>query len=462
MILQPYRPLRPLVVGPARGGFTMCIHVLHQIVRMLPDKRDLRQLVLDQTVRAAGPYVTYQIQTAFDEAGMADRLLLNRNFDRLTGGPKWLADGRDRMCVRKYVGAAGLGDFTIVLTFPLAAMDEDNIIHSHIQPEAWVRHPYYRDYVKIATVRNPVGIVNSACFSINPLTSEYLQRFLPERSDDDTLRQSLAEYKLTDLDFFRGLLAFQKAYWSEFSDVSEQYDHIMRWEDLIDRPVPTIQAIADACDVSLSERAASEIWGRMRDRNLTGYHKHNYRKGQGRVGGWKSWLTNEHLELFDEAGLYELAAPWGYEPEHLNETQYSPFQQRISKALKAGRVLDEVEDRDLFGFAFNKSNLMSEKFPFHGYDPLPHVHLERSDFRDRDLEIAVMHAVEAATERLNELFGAVLAGRYTTRNAAMTSIESVRRDFVGEFSGAMDSALDDALDRASEMAAVYQAPARVF
>jgi len=429
---------------------------------MLPDKRDLRQLILDEAIRATGVAVTRMIRETCEEHGVRDRLLLNRNFDRLTGGPKWLGADDDTLWVRKYVGVAGLGDFSLALSYPLAVEDEDNIIHSHVQFSRWARNPRYDGYVKFSTVRNPIGIVNSACFSINPLTSEYIQRFVPGREYDDTLRQELAEYKLTDREFFGALLLFQEQQWKEFIAVADEFDHIMRWEDIIDRPIPTIVEIATACDVDLSNVAAERIWEHMRHRNLTGFHKHNYRVGEGKVGGWKRWLTNEHVEMYAATDLPGIAREYGYTVEYLDEGDYSPFQKRVSDALKRGEVLDTVADRDLFGFAFNKSNIVGDAFSFHSYDPLPHVHLERSDFRDRDLECDIMRRAELLVAKLNALYRAILNGRYATAAAAKSSLASVRNAFGNEFTDETNTRLKQAFDKAEEIIDIYQHRPRVL
>lgn len=447
MSADPNMPLKPVVVGPARGGFTMCIHVLHQLVQLRPDKRDLRQHVLDEMVRATGLAVTQTIRDTCAEHGLSDRLLLNRNFDRLTGGPKWLGADDDTAWVRKYVGVVGKGDFNLALAFPAEVMDEDNIIHSHVQASRWVNSARYADYVKFATVRNPIGIVNSACFSINPLTSEYLQLFKQDREFDDTLRQELAEYKLTNRAFFEGLLKFQEQQWREFKTVAGQFDHVMRWEDIIDRPVPTILAVAEACGIALERDAAEKIWNEMSHRNLTGFHKHNYRVGEGKVGGWKHWLSNEHVDMYAATDLPAIAKPYGYQVEYLREEDYTPFQRRISEALKRDEVIDTVTDRDLFGLAFNKSNIVGDAFDFHAYDPLPHVHLERSDFKDRALETEIMERTEELCARLNALFRAVLAGQYESEADARDNVRALKDTFGRGFSDMVNARMDVAFER---------------
>lgn len=52
----------------------------------------------------------------------------------------------------------------------------------------------------MASVRNPIGIINSASFSLNAMGSEYIQRFMPNE-DEETIRQRHGAYKLIDMDF---------------------------------------------------------------------------------------------------------------------------------------------------------------------------------------------------------------------------------------------------------------------
>jgi hypothetical protein len=448
-------PLKPLVVGPGRGGFTMCIHILHQFIPLFPSKRGFRQIVLDSIMRDMQDYIPHAIKKAFLEHGISDDLIYNGNFQKLLGGPKWLAgDDWEKVCVRKYIGVRGMGDFTLLLTHPREVFDEDNVIHSHLQPRLWSEHPGYVGYKRFGTVRNPIGIINSSCFSLNPLASEYIQRFMPH-VDEVALRENLAIYKLTDRDFFQGLIDFQKSYWDEFAEVASRY-HLMRWEDLIENPVPTIRQLAEVCGLELMDIAAVDIWDRMANKNLTLAHKHNTRPGGGKVGRWKSCLVNEHLEMIRDSGLSTYLEQFGYEPiTLLNESDYSPLQQQVAECLRRGEAFNPTDDDVLFGFAFNKSNVSDGKFEFRRYERREHTQLERSCFSDQALEQAVWDAAEQATSELNRLFSCVLAGDYYESADAFASLGNVETEMDGVFDGEWLPRFRDAMEKAKGRVAGY-------
>lgn len=306
-----------------------------------------------------------------------------------------------------------------------------------------------------------MGIFNSACFSINPITSEYLQRYLPEQAYDDTLRQQLGAYKLTNVDFFAGLVDFARSYWSEFAAVADRYDHVMRWEDIIERPVQTIIELGAACDVTVTQRWAEQIWAEMGHRNLTVHHKHNYRQGAGKVGGWKRWLTNQHLEMIAASGIMEPLSRYGYEIEWLDAAEYTPFQARVAQALERGEVLDEIADRDLFGFAFNKSNLDASKFGFRSHPWRTHTRLERSAFGDEAMELHVWDAVERAMERMNAVFAAIAEIDFHRRPTAVRGLEMLLRTLPPTLPPPYDERLRQALQRGSQRVETYFEPTRL-
>jgi hypothetical protein len=347
-----------------------------------------------------------------------------------------------------------MGDFTLLVTHPREVFDEDNIIHSHLQPRLWSEHPAYVGYKRFGTVRNPIGIINSSCFSLNPLASEYIQRFLPN-VDEVTLRENLAIYKLTDRDFFQGLIDFQKTYWNEFAEVASRY-HLMRWEDLMNKPVPTIQQLAEACGLDLTRTAAANIWERMANKNLTLDHKHNTRPGGGQVGRWKSCLVNEHLEMIHDSGLSTYLEQFGYEPiTPLNEYDYTPLQQQVAEYLKRGEAFNPTDDEVLFGFAFNKSNVSDSKFGFRHYEWREHTQLERSCFSDQSLEQAVWDAAEQAINKINHMFSCVLAGSYYESADALASLSNVETDMEGVFEGEWMMRFHDAIEKAKGRVAEY-------
>lgn len=428
------RDFMPLVVGPPRSGFTLLISVLQHVVghfHDVPTKGGLRQGVINKFISALDTYIADEIKAVFTARGLENDLLYNENFQIMAGGPKWLkADQTARACVRKYIGIRGGGDFTLVISHPKEILDIDNVVHSHEHPAHWLDDPKYAAYTAFSSIRNPIGIINSSCFSINALTSEYIQRFISQDQDDDRLRQDLAEYKLTDMVFFEGLAVFLKAYFDEFLAVRGRFRHVMRWEDLIAQPVPTIQAIGRAAYVELTDAEAMRIWRKLDHLNLTGSHKHNFRKGKGQVGDWRNSLVNEHLELICAAGLDHVAMELGYGSlTFMDKDEYTPYQQKIADHIRRGEILDPVTDRDLFGFAFNKSNLNSEKFAFRRYGWRDHTQVERSCFTDEALQDAVWNVAERAAGQVNAVLETLLDGAYYFHDQAGVVVDEVARRF---------------------------------
>lgn len=442
MAESPETPFKPLVIGCPRSGFALLCSVVINFVPLVRYRIDLRQRLLNALIDGLGDHVSTSIIRAFEAEGITDDLIYNGNFRKLIGGPKWLSKQREGdACFRKYIGVRGKGDFTLITSHPREVLDCDEIVHSHSDPAFWLEHPGYADYCKFASIRNPIGIINSSVFSINALASEYIQRFVPPRDDNDELRQRLALYKFTNLDFFEGLVKFYAKYFEQFMAVRESYI-VMRWEDLIDRPVPTIVGLGRAADLPVSEDHAAEIWRRLDHVNLTGNHKHNYRRGKGKVGDWKNWITNRHLEIIRSHGFDPHMEALGYGPiANLEEDKYTPFQKRVDEMLRRGRVYDEYPDRDLFEFAFNKSNLDSSKFPFRRYDWKDATQVERSSFNDDALLETVWDAAEAATARLNTVLRTLLDGQYDTEAAALDSVR-LAREAAAEFASLMPKAYE--------------------
>ena len=421
-------PFRPLVVGAPRSGFALLASVLIHFAPLAPGKLDLRQRVLNALMRHLGDHVSAAIVKAFAARGIGNNLLYNANFRYVVGGPKWLKAGDpDTACFRKYIGVRGMGDFTLVTSHPRELLDMDAVVHSHSDPGLWLTHPAYRDYFKCASVRNPVGILNSAVFSLNALASEYIQKFVPSKHDHHGLREQLALYKLTDLDFFEGLVRFLAPYLREFLQHRRGYT-VMRWEDLVTEPVPTIRRLGKAAGVEISGAFAREIWAKLDHVNLTQAHKHNYRPGAGVVGDWKRWIANEHLDIARRHGLEDIAVDLGYGKfARLDESRYTPFQQQVADFIRRGEVYRECFDSDLFTFAFNKSNLVSDKFPFRRPGWREHTQIERSVFSDEALERAIWDVAENATGELNGFIRDFLDGACATPADTLRQLDALRR-----------------------------------
>lgn len=414
----------PLVVGYPRTGFTLLISVIAEIRQYSSLGRPVPD-VLTTFCDTVGMRISAQVEAVFRRRGLAGHLLYNGNFRQMVGGPKWLKEDNDDVaCFRKYLGIRGKGDFTLITSHPREVLDYYEIVHSHVGPERWSAHPGYQNYLRFASIRSPAGALASACFSINALASEYIQRFVPPEQDDDLMRQRLALYKLSDLNFFEALLGPFRDYLESFSACAERY-HIMRWEDLILTPAAVIRDIANAMGVRLGDGEAASIWQRLDHVNLTGAHKHNYRRGHGVVGGWRRWLTNTHLDMMRDYGLEVLARQYGYGPiERLEAAGYTPFQRKLADAIARGEVLREYEDEDLFGYAFNKSNLDWNRFEFKRYDWRQHTRIERSSCTDDDAVMQAWDAAEDACATVNRALGVWLdAGPAGTSSALRDAIE---------------------------------------
>ncbi|MDR4498207.1 MAG: hypothetical protein MRK02_09855 [Candidatus Scalindua sp.] len=425
-IQQKHKLFKPLVIGAPRTGFTLLCSILIHFVPLAPSKWDLRQRILNALLRELGDHISSEIVRGFASKGIKENLLYNPGFKTMLGGPKWLSKHRDGFaCFRKYIGVRGVGDFTLITSHPKEVLDCHEIVHSHIDPGIWTSHPDYADYTRFASVRNPIGTLNSSVFSINALASEYLQRFLPEKEYHDDIRQHLALYKFTDMKFFEGLIKFLAGTLKEFVEYRDKFI-IMKWEDLILNPGPTILDLARAAEIEIQESYAAEIWERIGHRNLTGAHHHNLRKGMGKVGSWKKSIVNEHLDAIKNGGLEPYMVELGYGPvTYLNEKDYTPYQQKIKRYLDKGEIFNDYPDQDLFTFAFNKSNLVSDKFPFRCNNWREWTQVERSIFKDEILEQKIWDIAEDATGRINALIQDFLGADYASKDEALKSLKNL-------------------------------------
>ena len=412
---------RSIVVGHPRTGFTLLISVLAELshyetpIQVAPGLQALKAFC-----DTAGMQIAARLEQIFERHGLSDDLIYNDNFRQMVGGPKWLKDQDDgRACFRKYIGIRGQGDFTLITSHPRVALNYYDIVHSHAHPARWVSDPEYRDYQRFASIRHPAGTLASACFSLNALASEYIQRFFSAEEDNDTIRQRLALYKLSDLNFFEALIGPYKSYLEEFCGCMGQYT-VMRWEDLIRSPISTIEEIASVKGLEISDRRASDIWRRLDHVNLTGAHKHNLRDGHGIVGGWRNWLTNTHLDMLRDYGFNAYMDPFGYEQiEVLDESAYTPFQRCLNEYIERGEVFSEYGDEDLFGFAFNKSNLDLSRFAFKRYEWRTHTQIERSSCMNDHLVMEVWDVAEESCMLINQVLNRWFQGdeAYGPKNA---------------------------------------------
>ena len=453
------RPCKTLVVGIPRGGFSLYTSVIESLLQVLPPKGDLKHNVMSLMVGGLNDTIALAIREVFTRHGLQDRMIYNKNFQSLHGGPYGLHQDKQRVAYRKYIGLVGAGDFILNVAHPRIVGEFTTVVHSHYDPPLWAAMPEYADHVKFSPVRNPAAILNSACFSLNALTSEYLQRYFPQDMHDDTRRNNLALYKLTDMTFFGGLTDFLKGFFDKLIPVREHF-HIFRWEDLILTPVETIKAVGRTLNLEVSDAAAQTIWKQRDHVNLTGNHLHNYRVGHGKVGEWKTTLTNHHLEMMREKNIEPIFKEFGYPFEYLDESQYTDYQKIIDDHIRRGEICDPTTDRDLFTFAFNKSNINSEKFPFRRYPWKTHTQLERSCFTEEALEQEIWEIAENVAGKVNAVLDTVAEGNFYQRGTSEKALDKLER-CRGTFDAHSNGLFDQALAYSRELTKRYFTPVPV-
>ena len=375
------------------------LSVLAVFYRDRGNAKPLAQSIADPYIRVAGDYLDAAIRNWLCSEVGEDRLFYSREFSHLVGGPKWVtADDPDTVCVRKYLGVKGCGDFTFVLYLPRWVLASDEIIHSHSHPARWPSMSGYANFRKFASIRNPIDIIHSSVFSINALASEYIQREL--KLDEHQIRRELALNKLTNPEFMSGLTAFLKSYLDEFIAAIDQYDYVMRWEDLIRQPVEEIQRIAVATGEPATAEYAERVWGELDHRNLTHYHRHSFRRGV--LNDWQFNITNTHLKLFERAGFAAYLERFGYEPiAYFDHNDYTADQRLIEDHIRKGQPYSEDLPQDLITFAFNKTNFAATpRFGFKHYPRQGAIEIERSTLRDDCLATGFIDRIAPISEHL--------------------------------------------------------------
>ena len=424
---KPDAGSRILVVAPPRGGFTLLLSMLNILARCRPRRADGVRDAVNRATPLAGRFVERAMSRVIVEHMDEDLVFYSGEFRLLAGGPKWIdPEDCETACVRKYFGAKDLGDFTFIQYHPRFILDFDDVIHSHVYPRAWLDHPGYQDCIKFTAIRHPIDILHSSVYSINALTSEYIQRHVDD--DPSDIRQELAIYKLSDPNFVEGLVTYLLKYLKEFVEVKDRFDHLVKWEDIIGEPVKTIRAVAVAAGVEVSDDFAGQMWQKLDHRNLMRWHKHNYRIGV--LDDWKRSMTNTHLEIFRKHGFDDILAALGYPKiELFNPRKYTPVQKKIEECVERGEAYTPKVDDNVFWFAFNKSNFVSDKFNFKTYDRLGDARIERSCFKDEPFVEAFRERMGSAVRTANEFLAAVReAASAAAPGEAMDTVETQYRD----------------------------------
>jgi len=391
-----------LLVGAPRTGFALLLNILGALGRPPYSADTNHQRAVNLLSRPAGEFLYQNIIGFFKNRFDEKDIIYNQTFRPLLGGPKWIAqDNPKQICVRKYVGIKDVGDFSLIINLPKHMLHFYDRIHSHYYPQQWLAEPMFKDLIRFASIRNPLGTIYSSAFSINAITGEYINRFI---GNEDDLRTKFAMFRLSDLEMVKGLAQHLAKYLEEFRSVEEKYN-LFRWEDIIQSPTETIQNIAACRGIEITSHEANDIWQKIAYTNLTGKHQYNFRanKEKGRVDDWKHYLLNEHMDIIRAAGLDEQMKHFGYgEISQFDENNYSDFQVSVKHAINSGKVITAgLEDKNLRVFNWNKSNITKTSHSFTHHKRNDYSQIERAAFDDTNLLDEFESFIDARSGEIN-------------------------------------------------------------
>lgn len=387
--------------GQPRSGYALLNAVIHKIKLIsgsIGDKKE--QQKAQYLFRTTGTSLYNKYLCALKKNGYEDhQLIINGEFRTICGGPQWF-DSHGDMYVRKYIGIVDVGDILITHKIPNTFKYFYDTIHSHESPTNLLNScpPPFNSF---ATIRNPLGIFNSANHSINALSSEYLQKFHAGISQT-SVREEMSICKFSDLKLCHGLLKHQTKYWDELLPVSSSFN-LVKWEQLIKSPIETIRSIAEKIGVALSDSDAASIWSSMDHVNTMLYHKHNFRAQKGIVGDWKNNLINEHIDMFKEFGFDHILGQLGYPLlKYFDEAKYNAKQIAIRDNIRSGRV-PQILDKNFATFCFNKSNIDTTAYNFYSGEWVDNTKIERATFTHASLFDDLVEATNQVTGSVFEM-----------------------------------------------------------
>ena len=402
--------LKSLIVGAPRTGFALLMNIIGELGRTPYEADDKIQRSVNILLPALGEYLYQNIISILGETYQYSDIIYNHGFRELLGGPRWLDDvNSEQACVRKYIGVKDVGDFTLLIYLPKKTLHYHDRIHSHYHTPRWINEPGFTNLNRFASMRNPMGALFSASYSINAITGEYIDRFVGDESD---LRERFSLFRLSDLKMVEGLVSHTVSYLNEFSSVKQHYN-VFRYEDIIQNSASTIVEIAKCRGITLTENMAQQLWDRISYKNLTGKHRYNFRRDKqiGSIDDWKYTLTNEHLELMKAQGIDKYLTEFGYQSiQMFDEKNYSPFQKKLAAAIKSDTILTEgLEDKNLQVFNWNKSNISKTDHNFDRYPRKQFSCIERSMFTDKAEVSNFSNEIEKVMSFINEFISSIYA-----------------------------------------------------
>lgn len=410
--------------GQPRSGYALTNNIIHKLklcAGLLNDDQDrqaAQQITRDPALHLVDVYQKALVDSGYN----LDKVIINGEFHSLFGGPKWF-DEDGNYYVRKYIGVQGKGDLLINHRIPALIAKYYDTLHSHEFPRTLLS--LYPNAHHLASIRNPLDMMNSANHSINALSSEYIQR-TPSLGTETEIRESIALSKFSDLRLCEGLIQHQKRYWMEFLPIQEQFYKVV-WEDLICFPLETIQKLSRYLNIDLNMEQIRAIWHSMDHKNTLLYHQHNFRENQGVVGDWRNNLVNEHIDLFKDAGFDDILESLGYPQLQYFKTQnYNVKQQRIAQNIHK-QYIPSIPDQTLATFAFNKSNIDTSQYDFYRGEWQGNTCIERATFTDHELFKQLTELSEQRIERAFEYCKSILPDNNTfSTNFIHQLVECIR------------------------------------
>ena len=255
-------------------GFTLLISIITEILSIKNQFNKNNEFInnLDKNGDQLSKKFMIFLKNKFSEK----EIIFNKNFQKLLGGPNWIEfrDNNEVVCVRKYLGIKNLGDLTLIISLPIKVLDSHIVPHSHGPYKHWANYKK-----KFASIRSCTGTINSACHSINAIASEYIQKYYPNLTDQETekLRVDLAASKLSNINFFNAMIKPMKENFLELINFNSKF-YIHKWESIINSPLNEILKISENLDIDIDKLEAIKIWDKLKFRNLTQNHKHNFEK----------------------------------------------------------------------------------------------------------------------------------------------------------------------------------------
>ena len=126
---------------------------------------------------------------------------------------------------------------------------------------------------------------------------------------------------------------------------------------------------------------------------------------------------------------------------------------RLHELIVGGKIHEANVDADLFGYAFNKSNIDASQFNFRQHKWRDHTWIERSTYTDVRLEQMVSDAAEELAARMNKLFDNILAMRCESELETQTQLSDIKADHANTLRPHLPARYDAAFSEAAAMIA---------